>query len=428
MSFPSQSSGCASELTGRLLPAETYRVEGPSITRTVTTGTGDAYVTDVAASPGTCESDPYAAFWKGWLCSASPPSPVTAPRATVTTADLFSGCGGLSVGIREACRALGLDDLCALAVDTNENALRVFEQNFAPKQTHAGSITDFVDGELGTRATANEKRLRSELEGLTIAVGGPPCQGHSDLNNHTRRRDPKNSLYLRMARFAEVVQPEHVVIENVPGVRHDRGRVVDRATDALRRIGYTVTDGILIADELGWAQRRRRHVLIASRSGCVSVERLALGFARQPLPVEWAIGQVEPTGRSTGTFDTPSRHSNVNRERIRYLFDRDIYDLPNEMRPDCHRLKPHSYTAVYGRMRPGRPAPTITAGFGSTGQGRFVHPTEMRTLTPHEAARLQGFPDWFDFSPIDGRRALQEMIGNAVPSRLAYVIGIGLLG
>jgi DNA (cytosine-5)-methyltransferase 1 len=82
---------------------------------------------------------------------------------------------------------------------------------------------------------------------------------------------------------------------------------------------------------------------------------------------------------------------------------------------------------VYGRMRPDVPAPTITSGFGSTGQGRFVHPLEPRTLTPREAARLQGFPDWFSFSAVDGRRALQEMIGNAVPSRLGYVAAMELL-
>jgi DNA (cytosine-5)-methyltransferase 1 len=61
------------------------------------------------------------------------------------------------------------------------------------------------------------------------------------------------------------------------------------------------------------------------------------------------------------------------------------------------------------------------------GQGRFVHPKRRRTITPHEAARLQFIPDFFDFGEVKNRTKLAEMIGNAVPVKLAYVIGIDLL-
>src|SRR5205823_6332402 len=101
--------------------------------------------------------------------------------------------------------------------------------------------------------------------------------------------------------------------------------------------------------------------------------------------------------RSETLFDTAAVHAAVNQRRIEYLFEHDVFDLPNEIRPDCHRLKDHAYHAVYGRMRWNEPAPTITTGFGSTGQGRFVHPLKPRTLTPHEAARLQLIPDFFCF-------------------------------
>jgi DNA (cytosine-5)-methyltransferase 1 len=74
-----------------------------------------------------------------------------------------------------------------------------------------------------------------------------------------------------------------------------------------------------------------------------------------------------------------------------------------------------------------KPAQTITSGFTSMGQGRFVHPKEQRTLTPHEAARLQFIPDFFRFDESIGRTALAEMIGNAVPPKLTYVIGLELL-
>lgn len=76
---------------------------------------------------------------------------------------------------------------------------------------------------------------------------------------------------------------------------------------------------------------------------------------------------------------------------------------------------------MYGRLRYDAPAQTITGGFVSPGQGRFVHPSQERTLTPHEAARLQFFPDFFDFSAAQTRTGLAQMIGNAVPMTLAYV-------
>ena len=88
-------------------------------------------------------------------------------------------------------------------------------------------------------------------------------------------------------------------------------------------------------------------------------------------------------------------------------------------RPDCHRFKDHDYRAVYGRLRADLPAPTITTGFGSPGQGRFTHPRFARTITPHEAARLQFIPDFFRFR-TEKRKRLQELIGNSVPPKMAY--------
>jgi DNA (cytosine-5)-methyltransferase 1 len=82
---------------------------------------------------------------------------------------------------------------------------------------------------------------------------------------------------------------------------------------------------------------------------------------------------------------------------------------------------------MYGRLRPELPANTITTGFGSPGQGRYIHPTQPRTLTAHEAARLQMFPDFFDFSAARSYKTLAKMIGNAVPMKLTYLLTLGLL-
>jgi DNA (cytosine-5)-methyltransferase 1 len=225
-----------------------------------------------------------------------------------------------------------------------------------------------------------------------------------------------------MVRFIEIVRPRFAVIENVPGVAHSSDRVVPQALAALRAAGYRIDVGLVNAAEVGAAQSRRRHVLIAARrdTGTTpSLARMRAEFGAPQRPVLWAIDDVG-VEEHLGTFGTPARHMPVNRERIDYLFKHNLHDLPDSERPDCHRLKPHSYRSVYGRMHADRPAPTITAGFGSCGQGRFVHPTEPRTLTPHEAARIQGFPDFFSFAGADLRGDLQRMIGNAVPSQLAF--------
>jgi DNA (cytosine-5)-methyltransferase 1 len=120
-------------------------------------------------------------------------------------------------------------------------------------------------------------------------------------------------------------------------------------------------------------------------------------------------------------FDTASVASVDNVRRMQWLFNHDELDLPNRLRPPCHRSK-HSYVSMYGRLDWNEPAQTVTTGFGSMGQGRYVHPARQRTITPHEAARLQMLPDFWDFSSAGSRTALARLIGNAVPPPLATVI------
>ena len=374
---------------------ETYESNKGAVTRIVNWKDGDSHLTSLPIL-GPDRRRPYLNYWGSWLMRSTTEN--TETSSTVTTADLFSGCGGLSVGVEEACAAMGVGHRVVLAADVNLTALAVFKDNFAPDRTHSEPIELLVDGRLGERLSPLEDELRTSLAGLDLAIGGPPCQGHSDLNNHTRRNDPKNALYLRMGRFVEVVRPHHVLIENVPGVLHDKGGVVACVREHLIELGYQVDDGVIAADSIGWPQRRRRHILMASLSATPSVEALKRQFLQPLVPLEWALWDLERKYQSDGPpLDSSARHSEVNQRRIAYLFDHDLYELPDEMRPDCHRLKKHTYRSVYGRLRPDEPAPTITSGFGSTGQGRFVHPFQRRTLTPHEAAQSPGVPRQLQF-------------------------------
>jgi len=341
--------------------------------------------------------------------------------------DLFSGCGGLSLGTREACFAIGCRFEALLAVDKDPCSLQVYRSNFNPERAYHCDILDIVDGSLRGRLTPSERQLLKGLGRIDILLAGPPCQGYSDLNNHTRRDDRRNKLYERVGRFAEIAEPKHILIENVPTVVHGHDRAFDTTADLLLAFGYRVDAGVVDLCELGVPQKRKRHVLIASLTKPVSVKNVMEKYRlAQVRSVAWAIKDLEDEGVSS-VLTRPIRHSRENLERIRYLMRHDLYDLPNWMRPPCHQNGNHSYMSMYGRLRYSEPAQTITSGFGSPGQGRFIHPSRPRTLTPHEAARLQFFPDFFDFSCAKTSTALANMIGNAVPMKLSYAFSLELL-
>lgn len=364
-----------------------------------------------------------------WIRAQAEPGPPDGPLLTI--ADLFSGCGGLTLGAIEGLRHKQIRGAPMLAVDSAPHALGVYEANLVvdgiETRLHGDDICKLFDGVLEDDATAAEAALSSQIGALDLLVAGPPCQGHSDLNNHSRRDDPRNSLYLRVIRAAEVLAPQAIVIENVPTVVHDRKRVVQTAKAELQRLRYDCDEIMLRADDLGLPQRRRRHFLVASRLGRPDSRAMIQPHMDDPAAIWPYLRDLEGEAKaSSSLFRTPSGISETNRARIAYLFEHGEYDLPDSERPDCHRKKPHSYKSVYGRLHQNEPAQTITSGFGSMGQGRYVHPTEPRTLTPHEAARLQGFPDFFDFSSATKRTALHEMIGNAVPPKMAAVLIWGL--
>lgn len=347
-------------------------------------------------------------------------------KVTIRMADLFCGCGGLSLGAREACYAIGNGFESVLAIDNDFWSLEVYKANFNPVLFYEKDIRHILNGECGTPPTANEKTILQKIGEVDILLAGPPCQGHSDLNNHTRRNDYRNGLYERVARFAEIARPRHILIENVPTVIHSHDHVLERTMTHLSECGYKLDAGIVDLSEIGVPQRRKRHVLLASLNEAFSVKEV-IGRYRilQIRDVEWAIGDLEDEAPN-GIFTEPSKHSPENQKRIDYLFDHDLHDLPDRMRPPCHR-NGHTYKSMYGRMKYDEPAQTITSGFGCPGQGRFIHPTQRRALTPHEAARLQFFPDFFDFSKAKTRAALANMIGNAVPMKLSYVFCLEFL-
>jgi DNA (cytosine-5)-methyltransferase 1 len=397
--------------------------------RTVSFTNGRVVQTSVQSKLRTTSYDA-SDFEYDWLRSEIPLTSPTSQQM-VRIGDAFCGGGIFSLGVDEALRAAGLAPVHVFGLDFNEDAISTFKLNFPTSAAFHSDIASVITGEFGKPMTVEEKAFLDAIGGgLDLLVAGPPCQGHSDLNNHTRRGDPKNNLYFSIARIAEVLRPKFIIVENVPGVVHDKGKVVNRTSDALVSLGYHVSTSLVDLVKIGVPQKRKRFVLVASLKGNLDIDAALLASASAVRPISWAISDLQHVYDESRIYDSSAVHSTENKRRINYLFDHDLYELPNKERPPCHRDKPHSYVSVYGRMSWDKPAPTITGGFGSTGQGRFVHPLCKRTLTPHEAFRLQFGPDFFQFPATTGRRAMQQIIGNAAPPKLsqALVIGAALQG
>lgn len=344
----------------------------------------------------------------------------------VRVIDLFAGCGGITLGLAQAAEAEKRSIEIALAVDFEQLATAVYRRNFPfARRVETSDVGLLFDGALGSRKTFAEQRLADTVGSIDVLAGGPPCQGHSNLNNHTRRVDAKNALYLRMVRAAEVLRPRLLVIENVPSVvrdRHDGVGVVERATEHLEHLGYATCVQVVALAGLGVAQTRRRHLLLATAPGEPPPDVILadMAFDSESHDLRWAIGDLVDVDNSKA-IDAHPQPTPVNVKRMQYLLDNDEYDLPNHLRPRCQQGE-HSYKSMYGRLKWDEPAQTITSGFGSIGQGRYMHPDRARALTAHEAARIQGFPDYFDFTDCTTRAALATMIGNAVPPQLGSAV------
>ena len=399
---------------------------------------GESEVTTSRAR-GDDSADLSAAWAKGFLLG-EPIVADTESTAAVSSAELFCGSGGLGIGVREASQELGLRYSSAACLDHDPEAVEVYAANHGSPLKSACSATEIIDyndegqGD-GARFLYEPELLSSAWESLRgrvdLLMAGPPCQGHSNLNNRTRRTDKRNQLYLTVPAVAVALGVEAVIIENVQAVVHDRSEVVSSAIALLRNAGYQIETGVISAHSTGWPQTRRRYFLIARRNAPpIPLADVIEATSAPQRDVAWAIRDLENLDLGSGLHITVEL-SEENRRRIDFLFDNGLHDLPNSERPECHQ-DGTTYGSVYGRLHAGLPAPTITTGFLTPGRGRYIHPTQRRTLTPLEAARIQGFPDTYNFSPDPRHPAskakLTKWIGDAVPMPLGYVAGLSALG
>ena len=326
-------------------------------------------------------------------------------RIRFSAIDLFSGCGGLSLGLRRA----GFDIVAA--IDNDGLATATYQRNH--RRTHV--VTQdvrLVDPGVLMRKTG----LNSGS--LDLIAGCPPCQGFSTLRTLNGNRDidePMNDLVYEVVRFIRVFMPKVLMLENVPALRRDSR--LQEVVRELHSLGYKCRADVVNAERYGVPQRRRRMILFGSRNDCPAFPRPL----RARRTVAQAIGQLATPEES----DDPLHNYCVRRsEDVKRLIRRipkdggSRTDLPDSAQLQCHRGF-DGFKDVYGRMAWGAPAPTITGGCISPSKGRFIHPDQDRAITLREAALLQGFPTAYTFDMSRGRYPVAAMIGNAFPPKFA---------
>jgi DNA (cytosine-5)-methyltransferase 1 len=357
--------------------------------------------------------------------------PLTEQNKRLTYIDLFCGGGGLSLGVHNASKFLGMKPQSVLAADIDHDALNLVKSHFRPVYTRSKSVEDLIRYEIDLSQNSCKyisypeiidhqiKTLRGRVD---LLVGGPPCQGHSNLNNKTRRYDPRNLLYLNMPSFAIALDIPNIIIENVQTISKAKENVVEITRNLLSAHGYFVEEHVLKASDFGVAQSRTRHFLTASKNKYVRTASLIRAFSGEEISFNTACTNMPKLDKKLTCIEQTSELSQENLDRINYLHDNNEDDLPNFVRPDCHK-NGTTYRAVYGRIIGDLPMTTITTGFSSPGRGRFVHPKERRPISAREAARCQAFPDWYWEKAVElglTRSRYQKVIGDAVPPLFAY--------
>ena len=258
--------------------------------------------------------------------------------------------------------------------------------------------------------------LRSGM--LDLLAGCPPCQGFSTLrtkNQTAAVNDPRNRLVKEFLRFARELLPRAIMLENVPGLAEYE--VFGAVVAELEGLGFSCHSAVLDAANFGVPQRRRRLVLLGSRFGEV---HFALRSTSHPT-VRSAIGRLSNVGESGDPLhDVSDRRS----QRVLKMIAKIPTDggsrvaLPEGMVLKCHRTF-GGFRDVYGRMAWDGVAPTITTGCINPSKGRFLHPEHNRSITPREAALLQGFPGTYVFALTAGKYGAARLIGNAFPPQFA---------
>lgn len=327
--------------------------------------------------------------------------------------DLFAGAGGATTGLKAA----GFEVIAAIENDTA--SIGTYSLNHPEVRIVSSDIRAIDPGEL-------LKTLKSTPGDIDLLTACPPCQGFSTLGD-SDRNDPRNDLIQEVWRFARVLKPKALLLENVPGLRRDIR--LENLVKSLRSIGYGASVSIEDAANFGVPQIRKRLVLLAVLRVPKKYlpDHLYLALPEDFEAFASVAGEVFQMLESIESVGDPLQIARQSTETVKQRLARipvggDRFDLPDHLQLPCHRrLKGRRATASYGRIRAEEPAPTLTTRCTTPACGRFVHPTKSRGLSLREAATLQSFPVTYQFCGTYEER--ERQIGNAVPVKMVEGIG-----
>jgi DNA (cytosine-5)-methyltransferase 1 len=379
----------------------------------------------------------------------------------LTAIDLFSGAGGFSLAAHE----VGFDILAAVEFD--QHAANTYQRNIVERlgaNTHVYA-EDIIP--LNIDALMSEKGLKSG--DLDLLLGGPPCQGFSTHRIKGRGEDdPRNKLLLRYFDFVEKLMPKAFLVENVPGLLWPRHALyLNKFLELANEKKYKVITGkplIINARDYGVPQSRRRAFILAVRedfdienlewppkpthikpdfdkplskniwkSASIAFERPAEEVLKNLVPRMSKVLGWDPAksrkiveslefGKPLKKSDPCNIHMNHQPSMVERFNDTELMGSRDELEftLPCHQNGYSGHKDVYGRIYFHTPANTVTTGCNNPSKGRFLHPWENHGITLRHAARLQTFPDDYQF--LGGVMAAARQIGNAVPVDLGKAL------
>lgn len=361
--------------------------------------------------------------------------------------DLFSGCGGVSIGLTK----VGFDVACAVEID--EAAVNAYKNYHLLKNVNV--VQDDICKLSGEDILKAGNISRNEMY---LLAGCPPCQKFSmqnRINNSDESKiDEVKKLLMEYKRIIKEIYPPFVLMENVPGIRSSyNGRIIKEFISELENVNapkrerYKVVYDVVNAADYGVPQLRKRFVLHAvrydvydllqSKGMDISLPETTHSKDGKDGKQRWVTvreifeGLPKISAGERYSDDKIRNHycanlSDINIERMRIIRANGgtRTALPAHLVLKCHK-KYTGHADVYGVMNPDAPAPTMTGGCLSYSKGRFGHPFEDRAISVREAARIQTFPDDYVFGESLTKAALE--IGNAVPIKLVEASGQSLL-
>ena len=375
----------------------------------------------------------------------------------IRVVDLFSGAGGLTLGFKNKVlndTFVKSDDYNILfANEIDKNASDAFSLNFPQIPMLNCSITQITQNYLV------ENNI--EYSDVDLVIGGPPCQSFSTVGR--RQYDERAQMYKEYRRMLSFLQPKVFLFENVTGLMTMKNAVGLPVLEDIKRefsdfsdfgidLSYEIKESVMNAKHFGVPQNRERVFLVGMRRDLESEFNWEFPDAElisedEFLTLEDAIGDLPELGNGekkeyyesnpytfyqklmrNNSVELTHHVNGLNGERMLKIMKtvtpgkgkNYINELVEAGKLDEKYFLTSGYHNTYGKLWWDRPSSTITNNLSTPSSLRCIHPIQNRALTPREGARIQSFPDTFQF--IGNKENINSQIGNAVPPLLAMAI------